>query len=96
VALTSKRSPSFRTAYDALRPEQQAATDEAYRRFRTDPRLVQFKPLTQGKTLHAARIGKEGRAIASVQKGVVYWLWVGFYSHAEYEKMIARLAAKGY
>jgi hypothetical protein len=96
MALLSKRSASFRACYDALRPEQQAAADESYRRFMENPRLVQFKPLTQGKTLHAARVGKEGRAIASVKGGVVYWLWIGFYAHAEYEKMVARLAAKGY
>jgi len=96
VALISRRSATFRAAYDALRPEYQAATDEAYARFLEDPRLVQFKPLTQGKTLHAARIGRGGRAIASVKGGVAYWLWVGFHDHEEYEKMIARLAAKGY
>jgi hypothetical protein len=91
----NKRSPSFRSFYNKLNPDQKNLADEAYRRFRQNPDLVWFKPLKQGKTLHSARVGKDGRAIASVRPGIIDWLWVGF-GHQDYDRAIDKLEAKGY
>jgi hypothetical protein len=76
-------------------PDQKKAADAAFQRWKQDPRAVQYKPITQGKNLKSARIGKEGRAIAYERGGTVEWLWIGF-NHRDYEKAIARLEALGY
>jgi len=76
-------------------PDQQKLADAAFLRWKQDPRAVQYKPITQGRHLKSARIGKEGRAISREYQGKVEWLWIGF-NHRDYEKAIAKLAALGY
>ena len=91
----SKRDPLWHSYYKNLNPGQKKETELAFAKWKQNPRLVSFKPLRQGKTLYSAQVGPRGRALASVKGPVVLWLWVGF-SHADYEKMIAALEARGY
>ncbi len=64
---------------------------DAYRLFRQDPhhRSLHFKKLPPHDDLWSIRISSNYRAIGRYRGDVILWFFIG--SHADYDKLLARL-----
>ena len=47
---------------------------------------LQFKKIHSEENLYSIRIGKGWRALGLMEKGSIYWFWIG--SHADYDQLI--------
>ena len=72
-------------------PQIQAQARVAYRLFQRDPfhPSLQFKQVHSTRPIFSARVGLGHRALAVREGNEVIWFWIG--SHAEYDKLLARL-----
>ena len=63
----------------------------AYNLLRRDPYHpgLQFKQIHSKRAIFSARIGLGYRALAVRERDAVVWFWIG--SHADYDKLVARL-----
>ncbi len=52
-------------------------------------RSLQFKRVHSQEPLYSVRIGIGWRALGLVEKGDIYWFWIG--SHANYEKLLKQI-----
>jgi hypothetical protein len=87
----SKRTRGFRQLFAALPASVQSEANEAYQRFRADPThpSLHFKQVQAHSAVYAARVGLHYRALAV--RRPQYWLWFWIGTHAEYDKLLARL-----
>jgi hypothetical protein len=63
----------------------------AYHLFRRDPYHpgLRFKQIHSKRPIFSARVGLGYRALAVRDGDAVVWFWIG--SHADYDKLVARL-----
>jgi hypothetical protein len=82
---------SFRELFNALPGRVQKQARESYRLFIENPRHpgLHFKQVHADPPTYSARVGIGYRVLGVVEADVVIWFWIG--THAEYEKLIARL-----
>jgi len=90
-ALTSHTTKRFREAFAALPLQVQAQARLAYDLFRRDPfhPSLRFKQIHPTRPIVSARVGLAYRALAVRAGDDVVWFWIG--SHADYDKLVARL-----
>ena len=83
--MNSRTTRSFREAFRALPLDVRQRAREAYRLWRDNPNLpgLRFKRI-DGKV--SVRIGRNYRALGTLQGDTVYWYWIG--RHDEYDRMI--------
>ncbi len=64
---------------------------EAYKMFARDPHHpgLRFKQVEHNPPTYSARVGIGYRAVGILKDGTITWFWIG--SHAEYDKLLARL-----
>jgi hypothetical protein len=69
----------------------QAQARLAYQLFRSDPAhpSLRFKQVHPTRPIFSARVGLGYRALAVKEESAVIWFWIG--SHADYDKLLARL-----
>ena len=89
--MRSKRTKHFRALFAALPASVQHEANEAYRRFQADPMHpgLHFKPVKAHSLVYAARVGLHYRVLAIRRPEHWLWFWIG--THAEYDKLLARL-----
>lgn len=75
----------FWKAFEGLPEHVQKVARKQYLHWLRDPHhpSLQFKPI--GK-LWSVRVTQNYRALAMVESGSYYWVWIG--THAEYEKIL--------
>ncbi len=89
--MTSRTSSDFRRDLARLPAAVRRQARDAYRLFMQDPHhpSLKFKKLPPHEDLWSVRINNEYRAIGRLRGDVLLWFFVG--SHADYDKLIARL-----
>lgn len=89
--MTSKLRQSFRRDFDRLPKKVQVRARAAYRRFKADPfgKSLEFKHLSTRLPVWSVRISDDYRAVGVRDGDEVAWFFIG--SHAEYDKLLAKL-----
>jgi hypothetical protein len=89
--MKSKRSKRFHALFAELPESVQRQANEAYRLFRANPShpSLSFKQVSPNGPVYSVRVGLHYRALAIRQPDCLLWFWIG--SHADYDKMLARL-----
>lgn len=89
--MTSRTSSDFRRDLARLPVTVRRQVREAYRLFSQNPHhpSLKFKKLSPHDDLWSVRINNNYRAIGRFGGDVLLWFFVG--SHADYDKLIARL-----
>jgi mRNA-degrading endonuclease RelE of RelBE toxin-antitoxin system len=89
--VTSRTSSDFRRDLANLPVAIRRQVREAYRLFSQDPHhpSLKFKKLPPHEDLWSVRINNDYRAIGHFRGDMVLWFFVG--SHADYDKLLARL-----
>lgn len=87
--MISHISPEFRQLLAQLPNEIQAQSRKAYKLFQQNPRhpSLHFKKLV-GR-IYSARVSFKYRTVGILDNNEIVWFWIG--SHAEYDKLVARL-----
>jgi hypothetical protein len=90
--MRSRTTERFRLLFRQLPLEIQAECRKAYRLFLQNPRhpSLNFKKIAGN--IYSARITLNYRAVGVLEGNEIIWIWVG--SHAEYDKLVARLRRK--
>ena len=72
-------------------PQVQEQARLAYRLFQRDPShpSLRFKQVHPTRPIFSARVGLAYRALAVRHGEAVIWFWIG--SHADYDKLLARM-----
>lgn len=89
--MTSRTSSDFRRDFARLPAAVRRQAREAYRVFRNNPNhpSLKFKKLPPHKDLWSVRINHDYRAIGRWRGDVLLWFFIG--SHADYDRLMARL-----
>ena len=89
--MKSVATKRFWDCFAALPPDVQRLAENAYRLWRDNPRhtSLQFKRLHRSREIFSVRIGLRYRALGVQRDDAVAWYWIG--SHAEYDRLVARL-----
>jgi mRNA-degrading endonuclease RelE of RelBE toxin-antitoxin system len=89
--VTSRTSADFRRDLARLPSAIKRQVRDAYRLFEQSPHhpSLKFKKLPPHEDLWSVRINNDYRAIGQNRGDVMLWFFVG--SHADYDKVIARL-----
>jgi plasmid maintenance system killer protein len=84
-------SADFRRDFAQLPDRIQRQARDTYRLFKSHPRHpgLKFKKLPPHDDLWSVRINNDYRAIGRWHNDVILWFFIG--SHADYEKLLARL-----
>jgi hypothetical protein len=86
--VTSKTTPRFWAAFNALPPDVQDHARKAYGLFSADPRhpSLQFKKVHTTEPIYSARISGGYRAVGRLDGDLVLWFWIG--GHDEYDRLL--------
>ena len=89
--MKSYTTRSFRELFAALPARVQEQARESYRLFRNNPRHpgLHFKQAHADPPTYSARVSIGYRAAGVLEGDTITWFWIG--THAEYDKLIARL-----
>ena len=89
--MNSRTTRRFRHSFAALPAHVQRQARDAYRLFRQNPAHpgLHFKQVHPDPPLYSARVGISYRAVGILDGGTIVWYWIG--SHAEYDRLLARL-----
>ncbi len=89
--MKSRRTSQFRKQFAKLPEHAQRQANAAYRLFAQDPWHpgLHFKRVSKARAVYSVRIERGYRALGVLQDDTVAWFWIG--SHAEYDKLLARL-----
>lgn len=89
--MNSVTTERFRRALQALPVPVQHRARRAYATFRRDPShpSLRFKQVHPTRPIYSARIGLGYRALGTREGDTIVWFWIG--SHAEYDRLVARL-----
>jgi len=84
--MISSTKKSFRKRFETLPPEIRELARKNFKLWLRDPhhRSIQFKKVAR---FWSARIGRNYRALATMEGERVEWFWIG--PHDEYERLIA-------
>ena len=88
--MKSKRTKQFRSLLRELPNDVQQQAYTAYGLFRRNPYhpSLQFKRVSQRRSLYSVRIGISYRALGLRESDdVIVWIWIG--PHADYDKQIS-------
>lgn len=88
--MKSRRTASFRKAFDALPESVREQARLAYRRFEETPNHpgLRFKRVHSSDPVYSVRVGIGYRAVGVLEDDVMVWFWIG--SHAEYNGLLSR------
>ena len=91
--MTSRTTKSFRSALEALPPPIRAQARNAFKLFSSSPNHpgLHFKRVYRTQPVYSVRISAKYRAVGSVAGDEIIWFWIG--SHADYDKLLARMSA---
>ena len=89
--MTSRRTPRFKKAFNALPPDIKELARSAFRQFQENPShpSLRFKQVHTTAPVFAARVGLHHRALATRDGDTLIWFWIG--SHGEYDTLLKRL-----
>jgi mRNA-degrading endonuclease RelE of RelBE toxin-antitoxin system len=89
--MNSRTTMRFRKALDGLPAHIQQQATEAFAIFQQDPYhpSLHFKRVHSTQSIYSARITRDYRAVGVIEGDTIIWFWVG--SHADYDKLLARL-----
>ena len=89
--MISRTSSEFRRDFTQLPQRVKQQAREAYRLFEINPQhpSLKFKKLPPHDDLWSVRINNSYRAVGRLRGEVILWFFIG--SHADYDKLIARL-----
>lgn len=89
--MISRLHPLFRRDFVRLPRDIQQRARGAYRRFQADPAhpSLQFKRLNASLPLWSVRVTDSYRAVGVRRDDVIVWFFIG--THAEYDRMLAKL-----
>ena len=89
--MISRTTSDFRRDLDQLPAKVKQQANEAYRVFVGNPNHpgLKFKKLPPHSDIWSVRINNDYRAIGRWRGEVILWFFIG--SHADYDKLIARL-----
>ena len=89
--MKSLTTRGYRELFAALPAHIQRQARDAYQLFRDDPAHpgLHFKQLRSEPPIYSARVGLSYRALGVIDAGTIVWFWIG--SHADYDKLLARL-----
>ena len=89
--MISRTSADFRRDLAQLPPRSRQQACDAYRLFHANPQhpSLKFKKLPPFEDIWSVRIDNNYRAIGRWRGDVILWFFIG--SHADYDKLIARL-----
>jgi hypothetical protein len=87
----SRATPRFWAAYRELPPEIQGLARKAYQLFRENPAhpSLHFKRVHDRDPVYSARVSLGYRAVGLLEDEDITWFWIG--SHADYDRLLARL-----
>ena len=91
--MKSRTTKSFRACLHNLPRQIQQQAKSAFKLFKqnhTHPSL-HFKRVHETQPVYSARITLKYRAVGVVDGDEILWFWAG--SHAEYDKLLARMRA---
>lgn len=83
--MNSRTTRSFRIAFKTLPLDVQQRAREAYQLWRSTPNLPGLRFKRVGDEV-SVRIGRNYRALDTLQGDTVYWYWIG--KHDEYDRRI--------
>ena len=86
--MKSKTTPAFWRLFRGLDANTQKRARDAFTRWTTDPHhpSLRFKRVSRSRSIYAARIGLEYRAVGILAGDTVTWFWIG--PHDEYDRLI--------
>lgn len=89
--MNSRTTRRFRELFAALPAHVRQQAREAFRLFRQNPSHpgLRFKQVHADPATYSARVGIGHRAVGVLSGGTMTWFWIG--SHADYDKLLARL-----
>lgn len=89
--MTSRTTERFRRSFAGLPESVRRQAREAYKRFAADPHHpgLRFKRVHDTEPIYSVRINLDFRALGVRDGDEVLWFWIG--SHAEYERLLARI-----
>lgn len=93
--MRSRVNERFRRAFEALPEEIQRRARESYARWHENPAhpALQFKKIHGTQPIYSVRVALGWRALGVQVDDEIIWFWIG--SHADYDKLIARLRRGG-
>ena len=88
--MISRRTASFRKAFDDLPFQIQEQAREAFSQFQRDPqhRSLKFKQVHPSQPIYSVRVSREYRALAYRREDRWVWFWIG--AHSTYDKLLNR------
>ncbi len=89
--MSSRTTQHFRKEFQRLPSRVQRQAQQAYRLFISNPHhsSLHFKQVHPTKPIYSVRISIDYRAVGTREGDTIVWFWIG--SHAEYDKLLARL-----
>ena len=89
--MKSSTTKDFRKRLNQLPMNVQEQANKSYALWKIEPyhSSLQFKRVSQRQPIYSARISLNYRALGLMEKGHIYWFWVG--THSEYDELLKRL-----
>ena len=89
--MQSHTTEAFRKLLAAAPAATQAKAEGAYRLWARNPShpSLRFKKVHTALPIYAVRIDRDWRALGVLKDATMVWFWIG--THAEYDKLLARL-----
>ena len=86
--MKSRRTLSFRVAFDRLPSNIQVEAREAYRLFVRNPDhpSLRFEKKHTKRPIWSARINREYRVLGVIEGDTIIWFWIG--PHDQYERLL--------
>jgi hypothetical protein len=83
--MNSQTTRSFWDAFNVLPPQVQRRAERAYQLWRENPNLpgLRFKRVGNNVSI---RIGRNYRALGTLQANTVTWYWIG--KHSKYDRIL--------
>jgi mRNA-degrading endonuclease RelE of RelBE toxin-antitoxin system len=91
--MKSRTTKSFRASLASLPRQVQQQAKGAFKQFKEDHTYpsLHFKRVHERQPVYSARISLKYRVVGVVDGDEIVWFWAG--SHADYEKLLARMRA---
>jgi hypothetical protein len=89
--LISHLSENFIGCFEGLPATVKDQARRNYRLWKSDTHhpSLHFKRVHSIEPVYSVRVGMGWRALGLVEEGEITWFWIG--SHADYDKMLARM-----
>ncbi len=89
--MNSRTTERFRKSFAQLPEHVQQQARQAYQKFKQNPNYpsLRLKQVHSTRPIYSVRISLDYRALGVREGEEMIWFWIG--SHADYEKLLARL-----